>query len=536
MLPSTTRRSPSWRTGSLSTRSRSAATASAASADGRSRSRTANSSPPSRAMVSTERVAADSRPATVRSSSSPAAWPRVSLTCLKWSRSTRSSAQSPPVSMASRVRVCSRVRFGRPVRASWAASCALRSACRRISPKSRAFCSPRVTPCRNVDRTCWSRSLAAGGRPVKPRRSTPSSPSRPSSGSTRHVVPRSSRPLLEGRASQSARGSRRPGAVEPGDHGGAVAGGQHGELDQVGVEQRAGALHGGCRDVPLVQLVDVLAAVAELLPHVAVLQRAQVAAVGPVQQGDGDQEQQRRAALPRHRREQRADDGVAGEDGQLDRQATEGDLADRRPRRQGDRGRDGGAVPHGVDEGGDGQHEPGAQRRELAERSAVDQPGDREPDQHRPGRQRGGVEHHLEQLAAQQQVRRGDGDRPDDGQPRPGQQHQPDDERGLGPGDGVAVAPERQVQHGHLAEPDEQRGERHAPQRRQRRERPGQQQAAGHAGRPGHHDGRHQGAQGPRAAQGAVLGRHLGGDHACAVDRRGGVIDTRTGGCPSVRS
>ena len=61
-----------------------------------SSSSTANSSPPSRATVSTSRVLASSRRATSTSTTSPAAWPKRSLTGLKPSRSTKSSATRTP--------------------------------------------------------------------------------------------------------------------------------------------------------------------------------------------------------------------------------------------------------------------------------------------------------------------------------------------------------------------------------------------------------------------------------------------------------
>ena len=57
---------------------------------------TANSSPPSRASVSSSRSSACSRGPIWRSTSSPAWWPSVSLSSLKPSRSTSSSASSSP--------------------------------------------------------------------------------------------------------------------------------------------------------------------------------------------------------------------------------------------------------------------------------------------------------------------------------------------------------------------------------------------------------------------------------------------------------
>ena len=51
-----------------------------------------NSSPPRRATVSPSRSTERSRSAMLRSSSSPALWPRLSLTNLKWSRSMNTTA------------------------------------------------------------------------------------------------------------------------------------------------------------------------------------------------------------------------------------------------------------------------------------------------------------------------------------------------------------------------------------------------------------------------------------------------------------
>jgi hypothetical protein len=84
----------------------------AASAVTRSSS-TANSSPPRRAAVSVGRRQPWSRRAAAISSWSPAAWPRLSLTCLKSSRSMNSTASS--------TRSANRVRLARPVSPSWKA-------------------------------------------------------------------------------------------------------------------------------------------------------------------------------------------------------------------------------------------------------------------------------------------------------------------------------------------------------------------------------------------------------------------------------
>ena len=79
---------------------------------------TANSSPPRRASESLSRVRSRSTSAISTISWSPAGWPRVSLTCLKWSRSSITSA---PVVRSRRARA---------------------SASRRSSSKRRRFFSP----------------------------------------------------------------------------------------------------------------------------------------------------------------------------------------------------------------------------------------------------------------------------------------------------------------------------------------------------------------------------------------------------------
>ena len=72
------------------------ATCTASRSSARSSTRTANSSPPKRATVSPGRSASFRRGATPVSSSSPAAWPRLSLISLKWSMSQNSTAVSVP--------------------------------------------------------------------------------------------------------------------------------------------------------------------------------------------------------------------------------------------------------------------------------------------------------------------------------------------------------------------------------------------------------------------------------------------------------
>ena len=69
-----------------------------------------------------------SRSVTATSSSSPAAWPRLSLTVLKLSRSRNSTARWPPRAARPRERVLDAVeeqaRLARPVSESWNAWCA----------------------------------------------------------------------------------------------------------------------------------------------------------------------------------------------------------------------------------------------------------------------------------------------------------------------------------------------------------------------------------------------------------------------------
>ena len=77
-----------------------------------------------------------------RSSSSPAAWPRLSLTTLKWSRSRNSTARRVPWRSARALARAScsssSTRLGRPVSASWRAWWVSASAWRMRSVRSRA--------------------------------------------------------------------------------------------------------------------------------------------------------------------------------------------------------------------------------------------------------------------------------------------------------------------------------------------------------------------------------------------------------------
>ena len=125
-----------------------------------SSSRTANSSPPRRAAVSSARSSVRSRPASAISSSSPCAWPSRSLTSLKSSTSTNSTATSLPGASSGRAR--GRAARGtargspRPVSGSWSARCTASAWLRALVSASDA-CSA------NARRT--SRSDSAYGRP-----------------------------------------------------------------------------------------------------------------------------------------------------------------------------------------------------------------------------------------------------------------------------------------------------------------------------------------------------------------------------------
>ena len=67
--------------------------------------RIANSSPPSRATVSALRAQARNRSAAAMSSRSPSAWPRLSFTVLKSSRSRNSTVTGVPAALRQRQRV-----------------------------------------------------------------------------------------------------------------------------------------------------------------------------------------------------------------------------------------------------------------------------------------------------------------------------------------------------------------------------------------------------------------------------------------------
>ncbi len=99
------------------------ATAVAWAEPSRSSSSTPNSSPPSRATVSPGRTQRPSRAPTAARSRSPAAWPRLSLTTLKSSRSMNKTPVRSPVrrarSRAWSTRSLNSRRLASPVSGSW---------------------------------------------------------------------------------------------------------------------------------------------------------------------------------------------------------------------------------------------------------------------------------------------------------------------------------------------------------------------------------------------------------------------------------
>ncbi len=95
-----------------------------------STSSTANSSPPRRATKPIFSTAAARRAATMARSSSPWEWPRLSLTCLKPSKSSIIKAQGR-VPNAAASRACKALRLGREVRVSQWARCS-RCCCARL--------------------------------------------------------------------------------------------------------------------------------------------------------------------------------------------------------------------------------------------------------------------------------------------------------------------------------------------------------------------------------------------------------------------
>ena len=122
------------------------ATAIASSRSSMSSSRIVNSSPPRRATVSPGRTAVLRAELSSTRRRSPTLWPRLSLTSLKRSTSRNTTANMPlwwpramaPCRRASAAcrRSMKRARLGRPVRASWKASCWSCSSARRRSVTS----------------------------------------------------------------------------------------------------------------------------------------------------------------------------------------------------------------------------------------------------------------------------------------------------------------------------------------------------------------------------------------------------------------
>ena len=110
-------------TGSCSAARMRSATSVASFGSSSSSMSTANSSPPSRAAVSPARRQLVSRSLTITSSSSPAEWPRLSLTVLKSSRSMNSTASWPPWRCSRVAAWSTRSRnsawFASPVSGSW---------------------------------------------------------------------------------------------------------------------------------------------------------------------------------------------------------------------------------------------------------------------------------------------------------------------------------------------------------------------------------------------------------------------------------
>ena len=120
-------------------------------------SRIANSSPPKRATVSAGRTATSRRVPTSWRTVSPAAWPRLSFTVLKSSRSMNMTPMEGPPRSERMIECCTRsakrARLARFVTGSWKAWCASCSSNALRSLTSRLF--------RTMPRTCssWSRSV-----------------------------------------------------------------------------------------------------------------------------------------------------------------------------------------------------------------------------------------------------------------------------------------------------------------------------------------------------------------------------------------
>ncbi len=139
-LASRTRVRPSRSSGEESSATRWRATRWALVVESAVGSRTANSSPPSRAASAPRGRARRSRSAIWRRSRSPARWPRVSLTERKRSRSMRTRAARVPWPSASsravQARSRSHWRLGRPVSGSRSCSSARARAIQRVESRA----------------------------------------------------------------------------------------------------------------------------------------------------------------------------------------------------------------------------------------------------------------------------------------------------------------------------------------------------------------------------------------------------------------
>ena len=148
----------------------------------------ANSSPPTLATVSCRRTVSTRRWLTCWIRSSPAACPFVSLTDLKWSRSTKNMHTGSPtrrdLTSSCSTRSSKRRRFGNPVRASCQAMCETFS-------RSSRFCSVVAAWSARPD----SRSWRSGSRMVSVEPSAPKFAA---------ITPRNSPPAKSGATTEAA--------------------------------------------------------------------------------------------------------------------------------------------------------------------------------------------------------------------------------------------------------------------------------------------------------------------------------------------
>ena len=166
------------------------------------RSSTANSSPPSRATRSVRRNSLRMRAAVSISSESPAAWPSVSFTALKSSRSIRTSVNgwwpATAVATASSISCENVVRLPTPVSGSWWARNETRS-----SARLRSVMSTMVDSIAGCPPTVMARAYSTTSRsaPVAVRWRTNRSPET----AGRSAVPGTSLPMLSARNSARLR-------------------------------------------------------------------------------------------------------------------------------------------------------------------------------------------------------------------------------------------------------------------------------------------------------------------------------------------